>query len=131
RLGAQLSRARRESAEVVGRLQGVAAELETARRALAAEQARANVAEGKLFSAEQKRAFLESELREARMRMSAAESELDELRVRARNLLAELDRARNEAHTQVGRAASLERALAAARAEQARTLNELEVQRRR
>jgi serine/threonine protein kinase len=130
-LGAQLSRTRRESAEVVGRLQNVAAELDGARRALHAEQARASVLEGQLFSSDQKRAFMESELREAKLRMNAAESELDDLRSRARSLLAELDRARNETHTQLGRAASLERALASARAEQARTEDALKEAQRR
>ena len=130
-LGAQLGRARHENTELVGRLQGVAAELEGSRRSLHNEQARVSSLEGQLFSSEQRRAFVESELRETRSRMGAAEAELDELRTRARTLLAELDKAREEAHSQSGRVNSLERALAHARDEQERVAEDLASERRK
>jgi len=130
-LGAQLGRARTENTEMVGRLQSVAAELEGSRRSLHSEQAKTTSLEGQLFSAEQRRAFVESELRETRSRMGAAEAELDELRTRARVLLTELDKAREEAHTQVGRVSTLERALAHARDEQEQVAEDLAVERRK
>ncbi len=131
RIGAQLGRVRSEHTDVSNRLQTASAELDGSRRSLSAEQSRVTALQGQLFSAEQKRAFVESELRETRSRMGAAEAELDELRVRARTLLTELDRARNEAHTQGGKVSSLERALANARDEQQRALDELTTERRR
>jgi eukaryotic-like serine/threonine-protein kinase len=137
-LDMQLSRARREHAELIGRMQGVVAELENTRRdrevtqrSLEAQKARVSVVEGQLFDAEQKRAFVESELREAKTRGRAAESELDELRVRARTMLAELDRARDEADAQLERATSLEQTLGALRREKLRLDLELEMEKKR
>jgi serine/threonine protein kinase len=124
RLGTALGRTRRESSELAGRLQELAAELEAMRRErdsvarrLEGAQARVSLLEGQLFNAEQKRAVVESELRESRSRMHAAEGELNELRVRARGLLGELDRAREEANSQIDRAAGLEQTLASTRQE--------------
>ena len=138
RLGAQLGRTRREASDMAGRLQSVAADLESTRRdrdlanrKLEGAQARLVLLEGQLFNVEQKRAFIESELREARGRMSAAESELSDLRARSRTLLGELDRARDEANEQIGRASELEQALTVTRAERLRLQSELENERQR
>jgi chromosome segregation ATPase len=137
-LDTQLSRSRREHAELVGRMQGLHAELENIRRereatvhALEAQRARLSVVEGQLFDAEQKRAFVESDLREARTRTKTAETELDELRVRARTMLAELDRARDETDAQLERATSLEQTLGALRREKLRVELELELERKK
>ncbi|MEY4512254.1 MAG: hypothetical protein RLZZ450_4376 [Pseudomonadota bacterium] len=137
-LDTQLSRARREHAELVSRMQGLHSELENIRRerevtqhALEAQRARLSVVEGQLFDAEQKRAFVESDLREARTRSKTAEAELDELRVRARTMLAELDRARDETDAQLERATNLEQTLGALRREKLRVELELELERKK
>jgi eukaryotic-like serine/threonine-protein kinase len=137
-LDTQLSRSRREHAELVSRMQGLHAELENIRRereatvhALEAQRARLSVVEGQLFDAEQKRAFVESDLREARTRAKTAESELDELRVRARTMLAELDRARDETDAQLERATNLEQTLGSLRREKLRVELELELERKK
>lgn len=137
-LDTQLARARREHADLVGRLQNLNSELEGMRRerdstrsAIEQQRARLSVLEGQLFDAEQKRAFLESDLREARTRSKTAESELDELRVRARTMLAELDRARDETDAQLERATSLEQTVGALRREKLRVELELELERKK
>jgi eukaryotic-like serine/threonine-protein kinase len=137
-LDTQLTRARREHAELMSRIQGLNGELESMRRerenavrAIEAQRARLSVVEGQLFDAEQKRAFLESDLREARSRSKTAEAELDELRVRARTMLAELDRARDETDAQLERATSLEQTLGALRREKLRVELELELERKK
>jgi eukaryotic-like serine/threonine-protein kinase len=136
-LDSQLARARRDYAELAGRLQGVNAELDATRRErenvlrkVETQQARISVVEGQLFDAEQKRAFVESELREARSRSRAAESELDELRVRARTLLSELDRARDDTDAQLERATTLEQTVSNLRQEKLRVELELEIARK-
>jgi len=136
RLGGALNRARKETSDMAGRLQSVAADLESTRRdrelttrKLEGAQARLALLEGQLFNADQKRAYVESELRETRGRMSAAESELTDLRTRSRTLLSELDRARDEANEQIGRASELEQALNATRAERLRLQADLENER--
>jgi serine/threonine protein kinase len=137
-LDTQLVRARRDYAELGGRLQAVTAELDATRRdrenslrKVDAQQARISVVEGQLFDAEQKRAFVESELREVRSRSRAAEAELDELRVRARTLLAELDRARDDADAQIERATTLEQTVNNLRQEKLRVELELDIARKR
>ena len=137
-LESQLMRARRDYAELGGRLQAVNSELDATRRErentlrkVEAQQARISVVEGQLFDAEQKRAFVESELREVRSRSRAAEAELDELRGRARTLLAELERARDDTDAQIERVTTLEQTVTNLRQEKLRVELELEIAQKR